>query len=379
MIGMSGIIGLAKRRYREYLRNKQLRLFETPVVREIPEELGCEAPKDRPIRFGVIGAGKVFDRWMNDMLRVPKECGICVKGIFDGSPELSWAKAEAYGIPKCCSCYEELLSDPEIDAIYVATPNHLHAGHSIEALSAGKHVLCEKPIARNTAELDRMFEAAEASGVILAEGMWMRTLPLIRLLQKLVGEGIVGKIRFISADCCNNDDPSAYPAMFSREKGGGALMDVGCYALHFAHLFFSGVPDIRASAVLAESGVDLTGSAVLTFPDGIAVLSQSLGCTGGAKAVLHGTEGWIEIPRYLDSPSEFTVRFPNKQPIVYRYALPREKRPIGYAYEITRFADRIRSGERGCGIVPYDDTKLVAAEMEEIRRQCGVVFTGEER
>ena len=375
---MSGIVDQAKRRYQRFLENKQRRLLETPIPREIPDELGCEVPADRPLRFGVIGAGKVFDRWMKDLLRVPAACGISVLGLCDGAPELARAKAETYGIPKCFSSYQELLADPEIDAVYVATPNHLHAPHACEALAAGKHVLCEKPIAQNTAELERMLAAAEARKVFLMEGMWMRTVPLIRLLQQVVKEGTIGSAAYLSADCCNWYEPAAYPALFSPEKGGGALMDVGCYALHFAHLFFSGEPAIRAAARRAETGVDLTGSAVLTFPEGIAALTQSLGCAGGAKAVLHGTKGWIEVPRYLDSPSEFTVRFPNRQPIRYQYALPREKRPIGYAYEIVHFADCVRRGERSCALIPTEETRLVAREMEEIRRQCGIRFAGEE-
>ena len=375
---MSGMVDQVKRRYQRFLENKQRRLLEKPVLREIPDELGCEVPADRPLRFGVIGAGKVFDRWMKDLLRIPAACGISVLGLYDGAPELARAKAETYGIPRCFSSYQELLADPEIDAIYVATPNHLHAPHACEALAAGKHVLCEKPIAQNPAELERMLETAAAHNVLLMEGMWMRTVPLIRLLRKLVGEGMIGTVRYLSADCCNNNDPAAYPALFSREKGGGSLMDVGCYALHFAHLFFSGIPALRAAAQSAETGVDLTSSAVLRFPEGIAVLTQSLGCVGGAKAVLHGTKGWIEIPRYLDSPSEFTVHLQNQAPIRYQYALPREKRPIGYACEIVHFADCLRRGERSCALIPTEETRLVVREMEEIRRQCGIRFAGEE-
>ena len=375
---MSGIVNAAKRRYQSYLQNRQLRLLEKPVLREIPDELHCEAPADCPLRFGVIGAGKVFDRWMGDLLRIPKPFGISVRGLFDGSESLAREKTGKYGIPVCYSSYQEMLSDAQIDAVYVATPNYLHAAHAVEALSAGKHVLCEKPIAQNTAELEKMLETAAAHNVLLMEGMWMRAVPLIRLLRQVVKEGIIGPVAYLSADCCNCDDPAVFPALFSREKGGGALMDVGCYALHFAHLLFDGIPEICAAARPTETGVDLTSSAVLTFPEGIAVLTQSLGCAGGAKAVLHGTKGWIEIPRYLDSPSEFIVRFPNCQSIVYQYALPREKRPIGYAYEITHFADCVRRGDRSCGLIPTEETTLVSREMEEIRRQCGIRFAGEE-
>ncbi len=374
---MENLLQLAKRKYQKHLDRRALNELESPEIRSIPEELRCEEAPSVPLIFGVIGAGKVFDRWMRDMLCIPKDLKISVKGIYDGSAELMRKKAEAYRIPICYDSFASMLSDPEIGAVYVATPNYLHASHAIQALEAGKHVLCEKPIAMNCAELERMYQAAEAHGVFLMEGMWMRTVPLMRTVLQVLAEGTVGEVRYLHADCCNNDSPAAYPALFSREKGGGALMDVGCYALHLAHSVFAGQPELSSAAKLTESGVDLTSAAVLRFPAGLAVLAQSLGCVGGAQAEIRGTKGRIVISRYLDSPSEFTVIAANGKRTVFRYLTPREKRPIGYAYEILAFADAVRSGRLSCELVPAEITKTVAKEMEQIRRDCGVSFAGD--
>ena len=367
----------AKRQYQKYLEVKKQKQLETPEYRQISDELRCESEPDQPLVFGVIGAGKVFDRWMWDFQRIPSKFRLEMRCLFDAVGENARAKATGFGIPVCCEQCEQLLSDKEVQAVYIATPNHLHAQYAIEALRAGKHVLCEKPIARSAAELAQMQAAAEEHNVILLEGMWMRTLPLMRTLQQIVDEGCIGKVGYLSADCCNNDDPAQYPSLFSLKRCGGALMDVGCYALHFAHLFFRGMPTIQASVKRADSGVDLTSTATLTFPDGIAVLTQSLGAAGGANAVLHGTDGWIHVPRYLDSPSEFTVYKPDGRRTVYRYARTRDRRPIGYAYEILCFADCIRSGAHNCVAIPAEATKLVTGELEQIRRSCGIFFDGE--
>ena len=367
----------AKRQYQKYLEAKKRRKLERLEIRQIPDELRCVTAPEQALVFGVIGAGKVFERWMRDLLRIPADCRIEVHGLFDTVKENAKKKTEQYGIPVCYDNCETLLEDPEIRAVYIATPNHLHAQYAIEALRAGKHVLCEKPIARSAAELAQMQAAAAEHNVILLEGMWMRTLPLMRTLQQIVDEGCIGKVGYLSADCCNNDDPAQYPSLFSLKRCGGALMDVGCYALHFAHLFFRGMPTIQASVKRADSGVDLTSTATLTFPDGIAVLTQSLGAAGGANAVLHGTDGWIHVPRYLDSPSEFTVYKPDGRRTVYRYARTRDRRPIGYAYEILCFADCIRSGAHNCVAIPAEATKLVTGELEQIRRSCGIFFDGE--
>ncbi len=374
---MGKLLKFVKKGYQKHLERSAQKKLDRPDIYLIHDDLMCEATHSDPLHFGAIGAGKVFDRWMKDMLMIPDELNISVKGLYDSSAELMHKKSAEYGIPVCYDSYESMLSDPQIDAIYVATPNFLHAPNTIQALQAGKHVLCEKPIALNCTELDQMYRAAESHGVFLMEGMWMLTIPLMRLLSQLLTEGIIGDIRYLQADCCNNDSPTDYPALFSKEKGGGALMDVGCYALHIAHIAFAGQPAISSAAALADSGIDLTSAIVLKYNSGIAVLAQSLGCVGGAHCAIHGTKGWIQIPRYLDSPSEFTVHASNGKRTVYRYPVPREQRPIGYAYEILAFADSIRSGRLSCPLIPKESTKNVAMEMEQIRRECGVYFAGE--
>lgn len=324
-----------------------------------------------PLCFGVIGTGHVFDRWMHDVQLLPASAGIHVKGAVAGHSDTAQKKAQKYGIGMVYPDYVTMLQDPDIQAIYVATPNHLHKTHVIQALQAGKHVLCEKPIAVNTDELREMFDAADAADRFLMEGLWMRTLPMIQELVKVVQSGEIGAIRYIDTSCCNSDDPEQYPSLFSAAKAGGALMDVGCYGLHFIRLLLNGEPELSCQTLTANYNVDHTSSAMLRYENALAVVTQSIGAAGGAKAFLHGTRGSIEIPMFL-SPEGFTVKTVNGYQTHYCYEKTKRDRPIGYAYEILHFAQCIHAGLRNSDLIPSSETFVVAQQMEQIRKKDGI-------
>ena len=318
---MSRFYDSAKRQYQKHLEKRDAAEKERGKTVFVDDTLPTDAT---PLCFGVIGTGHVFDRWMHDVQLLPTSSAVRVKGVVAGRSDTAQKKAKQYGIPTVYPDYAAMLQDPEIQAVYVATPNHLHKEHVIQALQAGKHVLCEKPIAVNTAELQEMFDAADSADRLLMEGLWMRTLPMIRRLTSIIEAGEIGAVHYLETACCNSNNPENYPAMFSAEKAGGALMDVGCYGLHFVRLFLQGDPTLTSSALLADSGVDHTSSTVLRYADALAVVTQSIGAAGGAKAVLHGTAGSIEIPMFL-SPEGFTVKALNGYQTHYRYE--KEKKP----------------------------------------------------
>ena len=339
------------------------------VSRDLPFEA-------TPLCFGVIGTGHVFDRWMHDLQLLPASAGIHVKGIVAGHSDTAQKKAQKYGIGMVYPDYGSMLQDPDIQAVYVATPNHLHKTHVIQALQAGKHVLCEKPIAVNTDELREMFDAADGADRFLMEGLWMRTLPMIQELVKVVHSGVIGAIRYIDTSCCNSDDPEQFPSLFSATKAGGALMDVGCYGLHFIRLMINGEPALNSQTLSANFNVDHTSSALLRYENSLAVVTQSIGAAGGAKASLHGTKGSIEVPMFL-SPEGFTVKAANGYQIHYIYEKGMRNRPIGYAYEILHFAQCIHAGLRNSDLIPRSETFAVARQMEQIRKKDGIKLVRE--
>lgn len=373
---MKKLYNWAKRLYQRLLEKRILAKRKKGTVVFVPDDMCLPVNADKPLVFGIIGTGHVFDRWMHDALMLPKEASIRVKGVCAGRSNTANEKASKYGIPVVYKSYEEMLADPEIDAVYVATPNHMHSQNAVQALNAGKHVLCEKPVAVNTAELREMHSAAEKNDRLCMEGMWMRTLPIIRTLQKIVSDGEIGDVKIVSTRCCNSNSPEKYPAMYSAEKAGGALMDVGCYGLHFARLFLSGDTTVSSTADICSDGIDRTSTVTLKTENAIANVTQSIVAAGGACACIHGTRGYIEVPMFL-SPSRFEVIYKNGDKKIYKYKNSKEKRPIGYAYEMLNFADCVRNGRYDSELIPIADTIAVAETMELVRREWGVALAGE--
>ncbi len=221
-----------------------------------------------------------------------------------------------------------------------------------------------------------MYDVADAADCFLMEGLWMRTLPMIHKLAEITASGEIGTVRYIETTCCNANAPDKYPSLYNAERAGGALMDVGCYGLHFIRMFLEGTPKLSSSALLTSEGVDHTSSALLHYKDSIAVITQSIGAAGGANATLHGTKGAVEVPMFL-SPAGFTVIDANGFKTYYRYEKEKDARPIGYAYEILHFADCIDKGLRDSEWIPRSETIAVAEQMEQIRRENEIILGSE--
>jgi xylose dehydrogenase (NAD/NADP) len=182
------------------------------------------------------------------------------------------ARAEAYarerGLERAYGSYEELLADPDLDAVYVALPNVLHVEWSIRALEAGKHVLSEKPLSRNPAEVERAFDAAERAGRVLMEGFMYRHHPQTKKLKQLVDEGAIGELRLVRAQFSFMlDRPN--DVRWDPELGGGALLDLGCYCVSGTRLL-AGEPElVHAEQTLSASGADARFTATMRFPGGV--------------------------------------------------------------------------------------------------------------
>lgn len=193
--------------------------------------------------------------------------------------------------------YAALLADPDVDAVYISLTNEVHAQWSIAALSAGKHVLCEKPLAMTAAEVDAMVAAADSADRLLVEASWYRWHPRVRLAARLVREGTIGLVRHVAAgftfdgrlDGNYRLDPS---------RGGGALYDVGCYAVSAALWAFGGAPvrDLAARQRTGPTGVDLATEAVLSFDGGDAEIRVGISEPPKQWLVITGDGGELELP-----------------------------------------------------------------------------------
>ena len=217
--------------------------------------------------------------------------------------------AEELGIPRAYGSYEELLADPEIDVIYNPLPNHLHVPWTARAANAGKHVLCEKPIALNAEEARELLEVRERTGVMIGEAFMVRLHPQWIEARRLVQEGRLGELRFINAyfSYFKLDPENIRNRM---DAGGGGLMDIGCYPIHVSRFIFDEEPRRVVSLVERDPGmeVDRLTSAILEFPSGQATFTCSTQLSAAQRVHIFGTKGRLELEIPFNAPPDQPTR-----------------------------------------------------------------------
>jgi predicted dehydrogenase len=250
-----------------------------------------------PVRWGVLGCANIALTKVLPAMQRAQACDVVAIASRDG--DRARRAADALGISRHYGSYEELLGDPEIEAVYIPLPNHLHAQWTLAAAAAGKHVLCEKPLAMSVAEAERMIESCEKAGVLLMEAFMYRLHPLWEKTRELIAGGVIGKLRAIQTffsyrnlDPANIRNVAAY--------GGGALMDIGCYAIDVARMMFAGEPASVSGLVHRDAtfGTDVLTSAMLDFDGRHATFTCSTHTVDEQRVHLVGTEGrlLVEIP-----------------------------------------------------------------------------------
>jgi D-xylose 1-dehydrogenase (NADP+, D-xylono-1,5-lactone-forming) len=210
------------------------------------------------------------------------------------------ARAEAYarehGIPRAFGSYDALLADPDVEAVYISLPNGLHCEWSIRALEAGKHVLCEKPMSASPAEVEAVFDAAEANGRLCMEAFMWRHTPQTRALEALVADGAIGELRIVRSAFTFNMTDHAVNVRLREDLAGGALMDLGCYCVSASRMLAGEPLAATGQRVLGASGVDVRMAATLSFPgDVLAHLHCSFDLPDFSALELFGSEGSIRV------------------------------------------------------------------------------------
>lgn len=264
---------------------------------------GGTTPRPRsPLRWGLLGCGGVASKFARDL----SAHGFILAAAASRDGSRAAAFAGGHGIPVSHASYDALLADPGVEAVYISLPNHMHAEWSIRASRAGKHVLCEKPAALSEADCEAMIRAAERAGTFFMEGFMYRCHPQWGLAQAIVDEGAIGAVRSLRAAFCYDMGQRPGNIRLSPAAGGGALADVGCYALDFARRFAGAEPiGMKVKARIGPEGVDEFAEAILEFPGGIkAEIACALREARPHLAVIEGDGGRIEIPRPWHPPAD---------------------------------------------------------------------------
>ena len=260
------------------------------------------------IRWGILGNATIARKCVIGAIQ--KSRNGTVHALGTRSPDGAAAVAAKNGIGKVYDNYDAVLADPAVDAVYVPLPNHMHLPWTLKALSAGKHVLCEKPLACNVREALKMAEQAKASGLLLMEAFMYRFHPRSRRIKELVDQGAIGKPCLVrSAFCFHMDDDilqSNGNVRLKPEMGGGALLDVGCYSVSVARWLMDAEPTaVQAQAIYHPAGVDLHLVGTLRFgQDKLAVLEASFICALQQTYTIVGSHGAIDLPHNAFIPWE---------------------------------------------------------------------------
>lgn len=282
--------------------------------------------------------------------------------------------ASKYGIERVYDRPEEIFSDPEVDIVYISTPHNTHINYLRQALNAGKHVLCEKSITLNSTELDEAVSIARAKGVILAEAMTIYHMPLYRKLDELIKSGALGELRLIQMNFGSYKDYDMSNRFFNRSLAGGALLDIGVYALSFVRWFMSGAPtEILSQVKFAPTGVDEQASILLKNDrQEMATVILSLHAKQPKRGTLAFDKGYIEIYEYPRSSSATLVWTADGR----REEIAAGNTDDALCYEIEDMEAAV-SGESDRMHLDY--TIDVMEMMTKIRRAWGMTYPEEEK
>jgi predicted dehydrogenase len=246
------------------------------------------------VKWGILGVAKIATQKVIPAMQNGDLCEVA--GIASRDRAKAQAAATQLGIPKFYGSYEEMLADPEIEAVYNPLPNHLHVPWSIRAAEAGKHVLCEKPIGMNAAEARELIAVRDRTGVVIGEAFMVQTHPQWIRMAELVRQGRIGDLRSaVGTFGYFNVDPDNVRNI--REYGGGALMDIGCYPIKASRMVFGEEPE-RVSATMVRDarfgGVDVLTSAILEYPSGQCIFTCSMQLAANQSMRFYGTKGFLE-------------------------------------------------------------------------------------
>lgn len=320
------------------------------------------------LRWGILATGRIAASFVQDLALV----GSRVTAV--GSRDIDRARqfAQEHGIARAHGSYEDLVGDPDVDVVYIATPNTSHAANALLALNAGKHVLVEKPFAINAAEAQIVVDRAAELGLIVLEAMWTRWMPHMHRIRELIRSGTLGEVRTLVADHGLRLPGDPGHRVQNPALGGGALLDLGIYPISFAWDLFGAPERVLAMSTPTPTGVDAITSVVLGFSSGQQALTQSmLDARSPITASVNGTEARIQIDSFWYFPNSFSVIDPSGRTIE-RFDGSVQGRGMQFqALELERL---VEEGPGASDLLPPQQSVAIMATLDEVRRQIQLTF-----
>jgi predicted dehydrogenase len=330
------------------------------------------------LRWGILAAGSIARVFARDLSIIdPAQSAHKINAVASRDIVRAAQFAQDFDIPQYFGSYSEVLDSAEIDVVYVANVQSSHHATVMQALHAGKHVLCEKPFAINLREADEMFNLARDQKLFLMEAMWTRFLPHTMKILEVIKEGAIGEPRFVIADHGQWVYRKKDHRLLDPARGGGALLDLGVYPITLAHLVL-GIPDeIKATSSFTDRGVDSEVSISLHYAQGkSATLHTTIESVTATRATIAGSEGRIDIDRSFYAPTGFTLsRHDGHQS---RFENPLQQAGyVGLGEQAQEVARAIAAGEVESPLRRHQETREVMMIMDQIRSQIGLRYPSE--
>ena len=323
--------------------------------------------QDQILRVGIVGTG-----WIAEKAAITLQgLALCqAYAVGSRTQEKAAAFAARWNIPKAYGSYDKLIADPDVDLVYVGTPHSHHYDVTRQALMAGKPCLVEKAFMANYWQAEAVVQLARQRQVFLAEAIWTRYQPVVAMVRELISSGRIGQPRLVTATL--GYSMGNKPRIMRPDLCGGALLDLGVYALNFVRMFFPApITSIDGHCVKSSTGIDLTNAITLTLADGVlANLQSSAACVGDNIGVIAGTEGNLIIDN-INNPQRITLNGPDR---TYVETLQVPQQITGYEYQFLSCRQALLDGLIEPPEMPHEETLYIMQLMDQLRQQWQVCY-----
>ena len=319
------------------------------------------------MKLALLGPGRIADIVAQALVATPEiEC----YAVASRNLERSKAFAEKFGFTKAYGSYEEMLSDPEVELVYITTPHSHHYEQMMMCLEYGKNVISEKAFTVNADQARAVFAKAKEKGLYVAEAIWTRYMPSRKIIQDVIDSGIIGKLNVCTANLSYDIDWKE--RLVDPALAGGALLDIGIYGLNFALMHFGAdIERMESSVWMTPSGVDGMETITIFYNDGrMAALNHSIYARSDRKGIFHGEKGYVVVEN-INNPNAIDV-FDDEDRLLAHYDVPEQIN--GYEYEFIEAARCIAEGKTESDSMPAAETIRVMEMMDTLRKDWGLIY-----
>lgn len=323
------------------------------------------------MNIGILGAGSIARQMAYTISKMDNAINYAIASRdYKKSQEF----AKEFRVIKAYGSYEEMIKDPEVELVYIATPHSLHYEHAKLCLNNGKHVLCEKAFTINEKQAEELFEIAKEKNLFITEAIWTRYMPMRKTLDDILESDVIDELHSLTANLgyrINN-----VPRLVDPNLAGGSLLDVGVYTLNFASMVFgNNIKDISSTVIKTDTGVDAQNSITLYYENNrMAILHSTMMSRTDRGGIIYGSKGYIEVENINNCEGIKIYSLDGN--LIDEYKTP--KQITGYEYEVEASIKAIKNGELECIEMPHSETLIIMRLMDKLRNNWGIKYPFEE-